>query len=356
MLADSPIELAQSWPRPTSPRPIVLIGAGGIANDAHLPSYDRLGLAVAGVYDADRSRAESTRTRWNLPRVFESLADASSVAGAVFDLATPPDAHAKVLEHLPDGAGVLIQKPFGRNLAEATRLLDRCEEKGLAAAVNFQLRFSPALLFLRQAIQRGLLGDIYDVDVSVNVHTPWELWPFLEGLARVEIALHSIHYLDAVRHLVGEPMGALALTLGHPSAPGLKSSRSSILLDYGDAIRASVTTNHQHLRGPRHQRSRLAIEGTRGAAVYAMGVNLDYPKGRPDTLEICVESDSWQNVPLRGSWFTEAFEGPMCNLQRYLAGEESGLVSSAADAWQTMALVEACYEAKERGSIPIRSR
>ena len=65
--------LPQSWPLPADPRPIVLVGAGGIANDAHLPSYQRLGLPVAGVFDAGRARAESTRARWDLPRVFESL-------------------------------------------------------------------------------------------------------------------------------------------------------------------------------------------------------------------------------------------------------------------------------------------
>ena len=35
-------------------------------------------------------------------------------------------------------------------------------------------------------------------------------------------------------------------------------------------------------------------------------------------------------VPLRGSWFTEAFEGPMSNLQRFVAGEDRHLVSPVA--------------------------
>ena len=62
------------------------------------------------------------------------------------DLALPPGAHLDVLPKLPDGAAVLLQKPMGRDLAEATAILDLCRSKTLKAAVNFQLRFSPMML------------------------------------------------------------------------------------------------------------------------------------------------------------------------------------------------------------------
>jgi predicted dehydrogenase len=97
----------------------------------------------------------------------------------------------------------------------------------------------------------------------------------------------------------------------------------------------------------------LKVEGTRGAAVLTLGVNLDYPVGAPDRLVVALESSAWTQVPLRGSWFTEAFEGPMSNLQRFAAGEDSALVSPVADAVKTMALVEACYQSSERGGTPI---
>jgi len=94
------------------------------------------------------------------------------------------------------------------------------------------------------------------------------------------------------------------------------------------------------------------VEGTNGAARLTWGVNLAYPAGPPDTLEVA-EDGAWRDVPLRGSWFTEAFEGPMSNLQRYIAGEDRTLVGSVEDAIKTMALVEACYESSERGGTPV---
>jgi predicted dehydrogenase len=58
-------------------------------------------------------------------------------------------------------------------------------------------------------------------------------------------------------------------------------------------------------------------------------------------------------VPLRGSWFLEAFEGPMSNLQRFVAGDDDALVSPVEDALRTMAVVEACYESSVRGATPV---
>jgi hypothetical protein len=85
-----------------------------------------------------------------------------------------------------------------------------------------------------------------------------------------------------------------------------------------------------------------------------MGVNLNYPHGEPDDLLICERgSPDWQDVPLRGSWFLEAFEGPMSNLQRFIAGEDDALVSRVEDAVRTMAVVEACYDSSTRGATPV---
>ncbi len=94
------------------------------------------------------------------------------------------------------------------------------------------------------------------------------------------------------------------------------------------------------------------IEGLHGAVRLTWGVNLDYPTGPADTMEITVDQE-WTEIPLRGSWFIEAFEGPMSNLQRFVAGEDTTLVGAAGDAIKTMALVEACHESSTRGGTPI---
>ena len=342
----------QAWPRPTRPRPIVLIGAGGIARAAHLPAYRALGFPVAGVYDVRPDAARATADRFAVDTVFGSLADATAASGVVFDLAVPGDQVLDILAQLPRGSAVLMQKPMGPDLEAAKAILRCCRERGLTAAVNFQLRFAPNVLVLRDLIARGGLGDIVDIDVRIVIDQPWHVWTFLERAARLEVPYHSIHYLDTIRWLAGEPSGVHCRTLRHPALPTLADTRSSIVLDYGDRIRCSLTLNHTHRAGPTHRASQMIVEGVTGAARVTWGVNLAYPSGPPDTMEIA-RGGEWTAVPLRGSWFIEAFEGPMSNLQRVVAGEDRVLVTGVEDAIKTMALVEACYISSAGGGTPV---
>jgi predicted dehydrogenase len=275
------------------------------------------------------------------------------VPDVVFDVAVPAESVVNVLAALPAGAAVLIQKPMGQDLAAARDILRLCRERRLIAAINFQLRFSPNVLAIQDLAARGFLGNITDIEVRISVRQPWENWPFLRGIPRLEVLYHSIHYLDTIRRLAGEPRGAYCKAVGHPELPDFRDPRSSIILDYGDAIRCSLALNHTHRHDMTHRASWMKIEGTAGAAIATMGVNLEYPNGLPDRLEISRTGEGWTDVPLRGSWFTEAFEGPMSNLQRFVGGEDAALVSPVDDAIRTMAVVEACYQSSAAGGTPI---
>jgi predicted dehydrogenase len=354
--ADMSGDLRQSWPLARDPRPIVVIGAGSIVRDAHLPVYRRMGQTVAGIFDLNADVATARRTEFALPCVFTSLDAAAATPGAVFDIAVPPEAIAGIVERLPEGSAALIQKPLGRDLGEAQRIVEVCAARRTVAAVNFQLRFAPNMLALRDAIGRGLLGEITDVEVRINLHTPWGYWAFLRGVPRLEVVMHSIHYLDLVRSMLGEPAGVYCRGLRHPELPDYPDVRTSIILDYGEKVRCSLTMNHAHEFGSRFAASHVKVEGTRAAAVARMGVNLNYPHGEPDELLLCERGgNDWQSVPLRGSWFLEAFEGPMSNLQRFLVGDDAALVSPVEDALRTMAVVEACYESSAHGATPVPS-
>ncbi|MEC9405234.1 MAG: Gfo/Idh/MocA family oxidoreductase [Pseudomonadota bacterium] len=353
--AFDPASLSQDWPRPANPRPIVTFGAGSIVGDAHFPAYRKAGFPIAGLYDPDAGKAQALADQWGI-KAFASAEEAASVPGAVFDLATPPQVHADILGLLPVGAVVLIQKPMGSDLDQATDILRICRDRKLIAAVNFQLRFAPMMLALKDAIAKGWLGDVVDFDAWLALATPWELWAFLKGLPRIEITMHSIHYLDLIRQVLGDPKGVHAKSLGHPSHE-MAQTRTSAILDYGDKVRCALSINHDHKFGGRHQACEFRVCGTEGAAYLQLGVNLDYPNGEPDILEIRPKGgDEWIPVPLKGAWFPDAFVGRMANLQRFASGEDAELVSSVEDAWNTMALVEAAYASSASPATPLAQR
>ena len=345
----------QAWKVPTHPRPIVLIGAGAIVRTAHLPAYHRLGFRIAGLFDADRRTADATARQFASPVVFDTL-EAACAAGeqarVVFDVAVPADQIVSVLSCLPPRSSVLIQKPMGETLQAAREVLQTCHERQLTAAMNFQLRFSPNVLALQDMLRRGTLGEVVDIEVRLQVRQPWDSWSYLRHAPRLEVVYHSIHYLDTIRLLAGEPHGIYCRVVSHPALPEFSDARSTTILDYGDRIRCSLTLNHTHSYGEKHRASMFKVEGTAGAALLTMGVNLQYPAGPPDTLELA-QDGAWHDVPLRGSWFSEAFEGPMSNLQRFIAGEDDALVSPVDDAIKTMAVVEACYLSSTGGGTRV---
>jgi predicted dehydrogenase len=345
-------------PRPRSPRPIVTIGAGGIVRNAHLPAYAKAGFPVVAVSDPAPGRAAELARDFNVARHFTSVAEAIAFApaDAVFDVAVPASQLLALLPLLPERATVLIQKPMGENLAEARAIRDLCRARSFTAAVNFSLRYSPNNLGALALANAGLLGDLHDMEVQTRTYTPWQLWTFLATAPRLEILYHSIHYLDLVRSWFGNPEGVYCKTVPNPQTPALAPTKSTILLDYGPSRRVLIATNHAHDFGDRYQHSFTQWEGTGGAARITMGLNLDYPHGKPDTLEYAQRGDpdrQWHALPVLGENFPDAFIGTMGALQAFAEGSVDTLPSHFEDAFHTMALVEACYRSSEHPAEPI---
>ena len=342
---------------PDIPRPIVMIGAGGIVSDAHLPAYAKAGFVVASITDLRLDRARTLAEKYAVPQVYDDVAAAVAAApdNAVYDIALPPEAHVEVLEQLPDGAAVLLQKPLGNDLPEGIRIREVCRRKRLVAAVNTQLRFAPYVAPARELIAAGTIGALYDLEVRVSVRTPWEMFPYVLGLDRLEINMHSIHYLDLIRSFLGDPTGVSAVTVRHPEKAHA-NSRSDIALTYGDRpLRVVVSTNHDHHFGERYEESYIKWEGTKGAIRVQLGLLLDYPRGGEDRLEVVTDDrleEGWRPVPFEGSWFPDAFIGSMSVVQRYLEGSIPSLPTSVEDVFRTMAVVEAAYTSATKGGEP----
>src|SRR5271168_3075104 len=331
-------------PRPKTSRSIIVIGTGGIVHDAHLPAYQKAGFPVAALVDSNLEKATRLAEKFSAPLATTSLDEAicKSPQDCVFDFAVPAGTILYVLRLLPDGAPVLIQKPMGNTLEEAEQILAVCRKKGLTAAMNFQLRYAPVMLAAKQITDATLIGELHDMEVIVSVYMPWHLWPFLAAAPRLEILYHSIHYLDLVRSWFGNPERVLAKTVRHPKTASLAATKSVITLDYGEWKRVYIATNHGH-KYKNSQHSYVQWEGTEGALHAVMGVNLDYPRGLPDSLSFAKPGEGWQKLPTQGNWFPDAFVGSMGSLQSYVAGEANALPTNVEDAIDTMRTVEAAY-------------
>ena len=308
--------------------------------------------------DRDPGKAQELALERSIPQTFTTVADAVRFAppDAVFDVAVPASQLRHILPELPDGSTVLMQKPMGETLEEARILRDICRGKGLTAAVNFSLRYSPTNLAVVALDRAGLLGEIHDLEVQTRTYTPWHLWTFLATAPRLEILYHSIHYFDLIRSWFGNPHSVYARTVKNPLSGDLAATKTTSILDYGDHKRVFVATNHGHNFGPAHQRSFVQWEGLTGAARITLGINLDYPVGAADALEYAERGNTlptWRTLPVSGNNIPDGFIGTMGALQAFAEGTAPTLPSNFEDAFETMALVEALYRSSDRPGEPI---
>ena len=169
---------SQTWPKPSKNNPIIIIGTGGIVKDAHLPAYKKAGFDVHGLYDVDKQKAEELAKEYKIENVYDSLELAFENENFIFDLALPPATLLEVVEKLPKNIYAVFQKPLGRSLEEGNKIRKICHEKNIKACMNFQLRFSPIMLPVYEAIKKVRV-EIEKKSLIGFVGAPWTLFLYM---------------------------------------------------------------------------------------------------------------------------------------------------------------------------------
>lgn len=332
-------------------RRIAIVGAGAIVDAAHLPAYRKHGLDVIGIHDVDSERARAVARRHDVPVVYDELEDLLQDERAeVVDIAVVPWAQAEIARKaLAAGKHLLCQKPFAPDVATARELIALAEEGGRAVVVNQQLRFDEGLAAARAMVNARWIGQPTAITFDVDITTDWSAWGWLLEAPRLEIMYHSIHYLDAIRSIFGDPESVYASTATTPGQQPRAETRSVSILNYSDGRRAIVHVNHEN-RTP-DARAEFRIDGAEGSIRGTLGLLYDYPHGRPDTLAVysrTLPTDGWLPYPVTERWLPAAFAGPMATLLEEI---ESGRPASsrASDNVRTLSLVHALYESAESG-------
>ncbi len=353
-MIDALLEISEST-RITIPldrrRCISVIGAGGIVAAGHLPAYSALGLSVLGIYDRDEGRARDLAERFEIERVYESAEEAfMDPRTDVVDIAVLPWAQPAVAGAALDaGKHLLCQKPLAPTLVEARELVEKAESRGLCLAVNQQLRWDEGIAAAQEMIRRGWIGRVEYVGFNVDITTDVSQWPWLVSSDRFDFSYHSIHYFDVIRYLLGEPRRVFAHTTRNATPSIAGETKTNTILTYGDDRRAIVNVNHDNFTGD--QKAEFRVEGSDGVIKGTLGLLYDYPRGRPDTLEVfsrVTPTDGWLAYPVTERWIPTAFGGPMAGLLEWIAtGTPS--VTSGRENLGTIALLEALYRSSDSG-------
>ncbi|GAB2950157.1 Gfo/Idh/MocA family protein [Nonomuraea fastidiosa] len=332
-------------------RPVAIVGAGAIVDVAHLPAYRQAGLEVTGLYDLNAERAAEVAARHGVPRVYGSLEELLADERAeVVDIAVAPAAQPGIARQaLEAGKHLLCQKPFAPDVATGRELVELAGKAGRKIAVNQQLRFDEGIAAARAMVRQGWIGAPTAMTFTVDIFTDWSAWDWLVTTDRLEIVYHSIHYLDAIRSVLGDPELVFCTGSRTPGQVAKGETRTMSTLVYPGEVRALVHATHENRTGDGEATFR--IDGTEGAIKGTLGLLYDYPHGRPDTLEVnsrVLPTDGWLPYPVTRRWLPDAVAGPMGSLLRAIA-EGGEPETSGADNLGTLRLLDALYRSMDSG-------
>ena len=198
-----------------------VIGAGFMGR-VHTEALRRLGTvevaAVAAITEEEAKRfAEANNIEWATADV-DSILKSGDIDGV--HICTPNALHAPIaLAALKAGKHVLCEKPLALSAAEAKKMAELAEKKGLCNATNHNLRYYPVVQQIRRMIENGDLGEIlvvqgtysqdwllYDTDFN------WRILRKHNGTLRAVGDIGS-HWMDMIQHVTGLPITSLCADL-----------------------------------------------------------------------------------------------------------------------------------------------
>lgn len=324
------------------------VGAGMIMAECHLAAYKEAGFPVVAIASRTKANAAKVAKRWDIPKVHDTprkLIEDQEVE--ILDLAFPPDQQPALIRHALKQKhikAILAQKPLALSVKEAVKLRDEAAKAGKILSVNQNMRYDQAMRVLKQIIDSGALGEIVFAQIDMHAIPHWQ--PFLEQYDRLTLSNMSVHHLDVLRFLLGDPEEITTQTRKDPRTKFEHSDGITVstLRFPNGALAVSL---EDVWSGPRQdgyeddQHINWRVDGTDGVAKGTIG----WPTGVASTLTYAstkTTKGKWVTPTWETMWFPHAFIGVMEQLQHAVkTGGKPDL--SVADNVKTMALVEAGY-------------
>ncbi len=324
---------------------IGLIGAGYIAEIAHIPAYQKAGYRLLAAADPSEERRQYCRKVAGVTKLFadhRALLDLPEVE--IVDITIPQSSPHKmpvVHDAIDAGKHILLQKPFAMNYRDAVEVVEHAQRAGVKLALNHQRRWAPAYLAVKGMIDQGRLGDLFFLTVDERREYDWPGKSYIEQ-ERMLLLMDGTHYVDLFRWLTGcEIKQVYASISRRPGQHARGEMVGTLLLDFDTNLRAVYITSLAGYRQAEYQRFRL--EGTEGV----ISGNYDNSWGPGEFEYSPARSESlWFRPQLTGSWIPDAFIGSMGDLMEAIASDREPAVSGA-DNLKTLQVIFAAYRSAE---------
>lgn len=181
------------------------------ASQSHFPAVQaHPDVEMTAVCTRNADSAEAARKAFGAKLAFTDYCAmvASPEVDAVAVVVRVPTHYETTKAAIEAGKPVYTEWPLGRNTAEAIELTALAKAKGVPTAVGLQSRVSPALLYVKELIDTGYVGEVLACHVSTHRDGPLErpssrTWQRDITLGANPLTIANGHVIDALRFVAG---------------------------------------------------------------------------------------------------------------------------------------------------------
>lgn len=193
-------------------RPPIRIGIAGLGRaglQMHIPeleAYPEL-FKIMAVCDPIKERRDLVLERYPECRTYRRYEDLLADPDVeLVDIATRSDDHAAhVMKALKTNKWVNVERPFCRDYDEAMVLRAAAIKAGNKLLVRHNYRFEPAFVQVKEVIESGVLGEIYDIKIRRGVYERRDDWQVVKRCAGGAALAWGPAYLDQALELLRTP-------------------------------------------------------------------------------------------------------------------------------------------------------
>ena len=141
-----------------------MVGAGRWAQMAHIPGWQRDPRAeVVALADVDEAALAAAADKFAVPRTttdYRELLDDPDID--VVDVVTGNQPHFQISwDALSAGKHVLCEKPVHSDYRKTRQAAELAAAKGLRTKLGFTFRYAPAVMYAKELIDSGFVGEPY---------------------------------------------------------------------------------------------------------------------------------------------------------------------------------------------------
>lgn len=162
---------------------------------------------------------------------------------------------------LEAGKDVLVEKPMATGLEDVDRLYEVAAQTGRKLIVRHNRRFDKHLLLAKEIVAKGLLGDVYNVQIRTGGYNRRADWQTIRRFGGGQIFNWGPHCIDWALAFIGGRAVEIDATLKHLVCAGDADDYVKIIMRGPTGGVADIEINGASL----FPQPLMLVQGTRGA-------------------------------------------------------------------------------------------